>query len=243
MKKTLLLILLVAFFFKSNAQSIDSITLVKSKNKISYNQFIAPTVLIGCGFLLKESKWNKNLQNDTQKIFGRDFQTQKDNFLPFIPIAQIYGGKHLGLEPKTDIQHQTINIIIANLITYGIVESMKHSFKETRPDFSDNLSFPSGHTALSFTNASILYYEYKDASIWYASSGFLFASATGILRIANNKHFASDVLTGTGIGLGIGLIVSHWNPFKSFNFGKNKTHALVYPQIGNHYGVGLILYK
>jgi hypothetical protein len=30
--------------------------------------------------------------------------------------------------------------------------------------------------------------------LWYASSGFVFATATAILRIANNKHYSSDVL-------------------------------------------------
>ncbi len=29
---------------------------------------------------------------------------------------------------------------------------------------------------------------------------FLFAGATAAFRIANNKHFASDVLVGAGIG-------------------------------------------
>jgi hypothetical protein len=36
--------------------------------------------------------------------------------------------------------------------------------------------------------------EYKDSNLWYASSGFVFATATAILRIANNKHYSSDVL-------------------------------------------------
>lgn len=241
MKKCFLLIIILASFFKTTAQTIDSISTVKSQNKILSTQLIAPTLLIGCGFLLKTSKWNTNLQNDTQKFFGRDFSTPTDNILPFIPITQIYAGKFLGFEPKNDVQHQTINIIISNLVTYSIVASMKHSFEETRPDRSDNLSFPSGHTALAFNNAAILYYEYKGSNIWYASSGFLFASATGILRIANNKHFASDVLTGAGIGLGVGLVITQWNPFKFLTFGNNKTHAILYPQIGKRYGVGLII--
>jgi len=70
----------------------------------------------------------------------------------------------------------------------------------------------------------------------------LFASATGILRIANNKHYTSDVLTGAGIGLASGLIVSYWNPFQSVTFGKNKkTTGYVYPQIGSQIGMGVHL--
>jgi membrane-associated phospholipid phosphatase len=40
--------------------------------------------------------------------------------------------------------------------------------------------------------------------LWYAS-GFVFATATAILRIANNKHYSSDVLAGAGIGLLSGI--------------------------------------
>jgi membrane-associated phospholipid phosphatase len=62
------------------------------------------------------------------------------------------------------------------------------SSKEERPDGSNNLSFPSGHTAIAFTNATLLFQEYKDSNLWYASSGFVFAN-THILRIANNTLF------------------------------------------------------
>ena len=88
----------------------------------------------------------------------------------------------------------------------GIVKTMKHTFKEERPDGSNQFSFPSGHTATAFTNAAVIFYEYKDANIWYASSGFLFAATTGFLRIANNKHYTSDVLAGAGIGIGVDLL-------------------------------------
>jgi hypothetical protein len=50
------------------------------------------------------------------------------------------------------------------------------------------------------------------------------------------------VLTGAGIGLASGIIVSYCNPFKSLTFGKHKkTTAFVYPQIGNQIGLGTIV--
>ena len=122
------------------------------------------------------------------------------------------------------------------------VFTLKYAVGEERPDHSDNFSFPSGHTATAFTNAALLFYEFKDSNLWYASSGFLFATATGALRIANNKHYTSDVLAGAGIGMATGIIVSYWNPFKSMTFGKNKkTSAFIYPQIGNQIGMGAIV--
>jgi membrane-associated phospholipid phosphatase len=237
--------LLIAFtffvFLIGNAQQKDTIYPINRIEKLSYKHFIIPMTLITSGLVLKNTPMNNNLQQDIRKILGTDFNTKIDNYLQFEPILQIYGGRYLGLKPKNDLLHQTINIAISNAIMGGIVQTMKHTFKEERPDGTDKLSFPSGHTATAFTNASLLFYEYKDANIWYASSGFLFATATGFLRIANNKHYASDVLAGAGIGVGVGLAVSYWSPFKSVTLGKNKTHAIIYPQIGTNYGIGLLL--
>ena len=190
---------------------------------------------------MKNTPMNSNLQNDFRKVLGYDFHDKIDDFLQYEAVLQIYCGRYLGLKPKHNALRQTINIVVSNAIMGGIVKSMKHSFKAGRPDASDEYSFPSGHTATAFTNASILFYEYKDANIWYASSGYLFAAATGFLRIANNRHFTSDVLAGAGIGTAVGLVVSYWSPFKSLTFGKNKTHALVYPQLGTNYGIGLLI--
>lgn len=239
MKIKLLIVFFFFITFKGNAQKKDSISSIK--DNLSYKNFTIPAALISSGLLLKNAPINKNLQDNIRTVLGTDFHTKIDNYMQYAPILQIYGGRYLGFKPKNDYIHQTINIAISNAIMGGIVQTMKKTFKEERPDGSDALSFPSGHTATAFTNASLLFYEYKNANIWYASSGFLFATATGFLRIANNKHYTSDVLAGAGIGTAVGLAVSNWCPFKSVTFGKNKTHALIYPQIGINYGIGLLI--
>jgi PAP2 superfamily len=242
MKKKIVLLVIFASSFV-NSQVIDSITIFKKKDKLSYKHFIIPTALITTGFLLKETPTNEKFQTSLRKILGPDFGTKSDNYLQFVPIAQLYGGRYLGFEPKNNLKQQTANVLVANAITGAIVWAGKHSFQETRPDNTDNYSFPSGHTATAFTNATLLFYEYKNSNVWYASSGYLFAATTGFLRIANNKHYTSDVLAGAGIGIGVGLAVSYWSPFKSFSVGKNKTHAIIYPQIGTNYGIGMLIRK
>jgi len=223
------------------SQQKDTVSTFTKEEKLTYNHFIIPVALISGGLALKNTQINSNLQNDFRKILGQDFHNKIDNFLQYEALLQIYGSRYLGLKPKHDVLHQTINVVVSNAIMGGIVTSMKFTFKELRPDTSDELSFPSGHTATAFTNASVLFYEFKDANIWYASSGYFFAASTGFLRIANNKHFTSDVLAGAGIGTAVGLAVSYWSPFNSVTFGKNKTHALIYPQIGTNYGIGLLI--
>lgn len=242
MKTKILTLTFSLLIFIGEAQTKDSISSPKNQDKISYKQFIAPVALVTTGALLVNTALNNDLQSNANRFFGENFHTSADNYLPFVPVAQIYLGKTFGFKPKNNFKQQTINILVANAIMGTVVFATKNIAKEERPDQSDNLSFPSGHTATAFTNASLLYYEYKDSNLWYASSGFLFATATGILRIANNKHYTSDVLAGAGIGLASGLIVSYWNPFKSMSFGKkNKTTAYVYPQIGSQLGLGAIV--
>ncbi len=241
MKTYLSLLILLASIIKGNSQSSDTITFDKIGKRINYKEYIAPVALISGGLLLNNTKQNHQFQSDFRKVLTKDFHTKADDFLQYEGILQIYGGRYLGFKPKNDILHQTINIVIANAIMSCVVKTMKNQFQEERPDKTDHFSFPSGHTATAFTNATLLFYEYKDTNIWFASSGFAFAATTGFLRIANNRHYTSDVLAGAGIGIGIGTVVSYWNPFKNFSFGKNKTQALIYPQMGETYGMGLII--
>jgi membrane-associated phospholipid phosphatase len=43
--------------------------------------------------------------------------------------------------------------------------------------------------------------EYRDVSPWISVSGYAVASATGVLRMMNNKHWISDVLVAAGMGI------------------------------------------
>jgi membrane-associated phospholipid phosphatase len=75
----------------------------------------------------------------------------------------------------------------------------------------DNLSFYSGHTNLAFaiatssgTVATLRGYSLAPV-VW--ASGLALATAVGYLRIAADKHYLSDVLTGVVVGsiLGVGV--------------------------------------
>jgi hypothetical protein len=242
MNKNIFCILFFLVIYTGKAQTNDSISPIIQSKKISYKQFIVPTAMLTAGALMVNTALNVRIQKNANTFFGSDFSSQADNVLLVVPAAQIYLGKSFGFQSKNDFHHQSLQLAVANAIAISTTMALKYTIKEERPDKSDNLSFPSGHTTIAFTNAALLYYEYKDSNVWYASSGFLFATATGIFRIANNKHYTSDVLAGAGIGLASGLIVSYWNPCKSLTFGKkNKSTALIYPQMGSQIGMGAIV--
>jgi membrane-associated phospholipid phosphatase len=80
-----------------------------------------------------------------------------------------------------------------------------------RPDSHPNASFPSNHTSRSFASvvAAARLCELSDCPhedrIWWI--GVPLASATGLMRIGADKHYAIDVLTGAAVGAAVGWYV------------------------------------
>jgi membrane-associated phospholipid phosphatase len=63
-------------------------------------------------------------------------------------------------------------------------------------------SFPSGHSAISFTMASVIADEYDDWRVDTLSYGT--AAAISLSRIYQDRHWLSDVVAGSALGIGIG---------------------------------------
>ncbi|AWG20417.1 phosphatidic acid phosphatase [Flavobacterium faecale] len=239
MRKLPVILFLCLLVNQMNGQIND--TIVKTQ-KLTYKKFILPAALVATGSLLLNTDRNRKIQADANRFFGSDFHTRLDDITVFVPVGQLYAGGLFGFEAKNSLKHRTISVVTANALSFTLVSVLKNIVKAHRPDDSDQLSFPSGHSAIAFTNAALLFQEYKDDNIWYASSGFLFATTTGFLRVANNKHFASDVFAGAGIGLASGFLVTYWNPLQNIHLGKKqKGTAFVYPQLGNQIGIGAVI--
>jgi membrane-associated phospholipid phosphatase len=89
-----------------------------------------------------------------------------------------------------------------------IMQVLKYATNRTRPNLSDNKSFPSGHTMSAFALAAVMSREYHDKPlIRYGSYGF--ATAVGLARVGGLNHFPSDVLVGAVLGELIGEYVVH----------------------------------
>jgi membrane-associated phospholipid phosphatase len=114
------------------------------------------------------------------------------------------------------------------------VYTLKKVTHETRPDGSDNLSFPSGHTATAFAAAEFLRQEYKDVSAWYGIGGYAAATFTGFLRIVNNKHWVGDVFAGAGVGV-ISTRLAYWiyPSIKRSLFRNKEVHTIILPAYQN----------
>jgi membrane-associated phospholipid phosphatase len=86
------------------------------------------------------------------------------------------------------------------LLSYGTVSALKVAFDRTRPN-GDAYSFPSGHTASAFTTAGVVSRRYGG---WAGGVTIGLGVLTGLGRMEDMKHFASDVVVGATIGWIIG---------------------------------------
>ena len=143
-----------------------------------------------------ESGGKKNTQLLT------DFKTGIDDYTQFFGPAMVVGLKLGGYEGRSDWPRLLASAAASYAIMAGFVNGIKYSAKEMRPDGSTANSWPSGHTATAFVGASLLHKEYGlTRSPWWSVAGYGVATATGVMRVLNNRHWISDVMSGAGIGI------------------------------------------
>ena len=93
------------------------------------------------------------------------------------------------------------------------VQKLKHAIHEKRPDGTDNHSFPSGHTSVAFTGATVLMHEYRKVSPWIGVAGYAVATTVAVDRVRRNRHHWGDVVAGAAIGVAsaeAGYLLGDW---------------------------------
>lgn len=202
-----------------------------NQKKYYLKKSIVPLSLIGTGLIINYSNGSFSKENIQEKIQDKftGFETSADNYLLFVPVLTMYTADLLHIESENDAFTQTKYLVIAGLANNIITSGIKRLTDETRPN-GEEFSFPSGHTSNAFVMASVLRHEFKKSSPLLSYSGYLFASATGILRVLNNAHWVSDVLVGAGIGILVTDLVYYFKPLENWNpFKKDKISAIITP--------------
>ncbi len=143
---------------------------------------------------------NKSGKKNTQLL--TDFKTGIDDYTQFFGPAMVVGLKLGGYEGRSDWPR----LLASAGMSYGLmallVNGIKYTAKEMRPDDTSANSWPSGHTATAFVGATLLHKEYGlTRSPWWSVAGYGVATATGVMRVLNNRHWISDVMSGAGIGI------------------------------------------
>ena len=174
-------------------------------NKVMDDLSFAGVPLFLAGIAIKGDKANfrqdyGNAHANTRLLTS--FKTRIDDYTQFFGPAMTVGLKLGGVEGRSDWPRLFASAAMSYGIMAGFVNGIKYTAKEMRPDGSTANSWPSGHTATSFVGATLLHKEYGlTRSPWYSVAGYGVATATGIMRILNNRHWISDVMSGAGIGI------------------------------------------
>lgn len=165
--------------------------------KLFNSTYIGVPLIIG-GLIEKhqDTKFRK-LRNDFMSSFHRTL----DNYTQIAPAAVMVGMKAAGVESRSSWGRMLLSDAFSVALMAGTVQGLKNTTNVIRPDGSDNHSFPSGHTATAFMTATMLNKEYGYKSPWIGVGAYSVATATGLMRMANNKHWLSDVMVGAGIGI------------------------------------------
>ena len=129
------------------------------------------------------------------------FSSQSDDFTQYSPLAVTAILKACGVRTRSNWAQLSANSAMSAVIMASIVNSMKYSIKEMRPDNTTRNSFPSGHTATAFMCATIMHKELGYKSPWYSVGAYSLASLTGLFRVLNNRHWVNDVVFGAGVGI------------------------------------------
>ncbi len=106
-------------------------------------------------------------------------------------------------QPK--VSHVGMDLIQALAISEALTQTIKHTTRRERPDGSSRTSFPSGHAADTFAFATALerHLGWKGAV-----PAYIFSSYVAISRLPANRHWFSDAVFGSAVGIIAGRTVT-----------------------------------
>jgi membrane-associated phospholipid phosphatase len=169
-------------------------------------------------------------QDDMVKKFSQDIRSSDTEKVSWGLEKLSNGGSSLALLGGTYvtallIKDQKLKVTaltaVEGLAVAAVLTTVgKNIFHRTRPNSTDNqyefsgpalgggnVSFPSGHTGSIFAVATVFAESYKDTKL-VPIIAYSIATLSGLSRIHDNKHWASDVLGGAVLGYLAGKYVA-----------------------------------
>jgi hypothetical protein len=115
----------------------------------------------------------------------------------------VYATGRIGDKPK--VSHVGMDLIQSLAISEGITQTLKYTTRRMRPDNSTRNSFPSGHASDTFAFATALE---RHLGWKYAGPAYVFASYVALSRMPANRHWLSDAVFGSFVGIIAGRTVT-----------------------------------
>ncbi len=131
-------------------------------------------------------------------------------------------------QPK--VSHTGMDLIQALAVSEALAQGLKYSVRRQRPDGTSRNSFPSGHAADTFAFATALERHFG----WRgAIPAYVFSSYVAMSRLPANRHWFSDAIFGSAVGIIAGRTVTrHGRPFPLTVAAVPSGAALIYVRHG-----------
>ena len=202
---------------RAHAQYTDT-TNIRNDHAFTWQQSVAPSILIATGTAISFSPLHTSLDARIHTWSQRDGHPRYEieNVIQYVPDASVILLKAFGLKSRHDWKDLAYLEAGSALLAFTISTGVKHSLDVERPYGNVYNSFPSGHTVTAFVGAEMLRREYGRDYPIVAIAGYTVATSVGLLRIYNNRHWASDVLAGAGVGI-LSVSLMYWlAPYLTF---------------------------
>jgi len=209
-----------------------------------------PVALLTYGILIRNNPpkllaSRHELREEVREHFA-DFETTADDYTRHVPTAAVFGLSLAGVPARHGLLDRAALFTASSLVSTGITSFLKRRVKDPRPyDPTELSSFPSYHTTQAFTGATVLAEEYGGHSGWIMAGGYGVATATGAMRVLNDRHWVTDVAVGAAIGiLSTEAVYAVYPLVKRAIFGPGKkkaSRAMVVPvaPVGTRLGAAL----
>jgi undecaprenyl-diphosphatase len=186
----------------------------KSKNKtpkkIFRKSWIFPILILTILFLasLVFDKQILSFAHDIKEKYGINLGITffENNYVLFYGVILVLQVLFIILDKKVKKKKKKIPLLfISLLVVEAIVIALKVVISRQRPQdifsFSEDKSFPSGHTAFAFTALPFL-----KTKVWKLV-WLIISIIIGLSRLWQGVHYLSDVIVGAVIGYAIPLLI------------------------------------
>jgi membrane-associated phospholipid phosphatase len=109
------------------------------------------------------------------------------------------------LKDKPRVSHVGMDLIQSLAMSEALTQTLKYATQRERPDGSGHNSFPSGHASDTFAFATALE---RHLGWKYAVPAYIFSSYVAISRLPANRHWFSDAVFGSAVGIIAGRTVT-----------------------------------
>lgn len=178
----------------------DSLIHCRSE-KFAPKQLAIPAGLLALGTWGMLNPWGKNLRVKLKNQLARwrnGMYIHQDDYIQYLPTLGYLTGSYWGLQGHHTLAERTVALGTSYVFMGVIVNALKYTTREQRPDGTSYNSFPSGHTATAFMGVELFRLEYGNR---WGIPAYLLATTVGFLRLHNERHWLNDVIAGAGIGI------------------------------------------